>query len=131
MHDNIRWEQGTIFDVREERTRTGRKVLQANCGFRIYCENGKKSDEQGRFDGWSNRYDEYIPIFNPRLQPHLQHFGRVGGDDFVIEEDDGAIDEQMQPEEGHDRVYACPRVNICLSSKFISFMNRFGSRGGF
>ena len=131
MHDNIRWEQGTIFSVTEETTRTGRKVLQAQCGFRIYCEDGKKVDNVGRFNGWSDRYDEPIPIFNPRLCPHLQHFGRTGADDFAVEEDDGAIDDQMQPEPGHDRVYACPRVNQCLSSRFISQLNRFGATGGF
>ena len=131
MHDNIRWEQGTIWDVYEDTTPTGRKVLMANIGFRVYCEGGKKKDEHGPYDGWSIKYDEALPIFNPRLQPHFQHWGKTGADDFAQDEDDGAIDDQIKPEEGHDRVYCVPRVNICLSSRFISYMNRFGNNGGF
>ena len=52
-----------------------------------------KLDLHGRFDGWSDCYDERIPIFNPRLCPHLEHFGQLDADNFVIEEDDGAIDD--------------------------------------
>ena len=66
MHDLLRWEQGTIFDVREDSS-NGRPVLMANCGFRVYMEDGKKADAIGKFNGWSNRYDEFIPVFNPRL----------------------------------------------------------------
>ena len=37
----------------------------------------------------------------------------------------------MEPEPGHSRVYGVPRINQCISSKFVSFMNRFGNAGGF
>ena len=77
----------------EETTHTGRKFLEAQCGFRVYCKDGMKLDLHGRFDGWSDCYDERIPIFNPRLCPHLEHFGQLDADNFVIEEDDGAIDD--------------------------------------
>ena len=129
MHDNIRWEEGTIFEVKEMTTRQGRKVLMASVGFRIYRENGKKSDELGRFDGWSSKYDEMIPIFNPRLMPHLSHVGRQVAE-LEDDVDDGTIDDVIEPEAGHDRVYAVPRVGVCVSSKFISNLNRFGNNGG-
>ena len=128
MHDNIKWEQGTIFDVREDSS-SGRKVLMANVGFRVYCEDGKKSDEIGRFDGWSNRYDEMIPCFNPRIMPHLSRYMRTNIDDD--EDVDVAIDDIIKPEAGHSRVYAVPRIQSCISSRFISYMNRFGNSGGF
>jgi len=67
MHDSLRWEQGTIWDVYEQTTETGRTVLMASIGFRVYCENGKKKDEHGPYNGWSIKYDEKIPILNPRL----------------------------------------------------------------
>lgn len=68
MHDKFKWEEGTIFDI-VENTDSGRPVMLANCGFRVYRTNGKKAreDEKGIYDGWSNKYDEYIPIFSPRL----------------------------------------------------------------
>ena len=133
MHDNIKWEQGTIWDVEEQTTPSGRTVLIANIGYRVYCEGGKKSDQHGSYDGWSIKYDEGLPIFNPRFAPHFTYFNKQGADVYTTaqDEDDGAIDDQIKPEEGHDRVYCVPRVNLCLSSRFIYYMNRFGSNGGF
>lgn len=129
MHDLIRWEQGTIFDVREDSS-NGRTVLMANCGFRVYVEGGKKVDEIGRFDGWSVRYDELIPVFNQRLQPQGSRFGRTNIDDDDDDLDAG-IDDKIKPEAGHDRVYCVPRISTCISAKFISNMNNFGTQGGF
>ena len=37
----------------------------------------------------------------------------------------------MVPEPGHTRVFGVPRISSCISSKFVSFMNRFGHNGGF
>lgn len=30
-----------------------------------------KSDNELVFDGYSSKFDEWIPIFSPRIQPHL------------------------------------------------------------
>ena len=27
----------------------------------------------GVYDGWSARYDEWIPMYSPRIQAHLSH----------------------------------------------------------
>ena len=68
VHDHYKWEEGTIFDISVE-DYNGRKVYTGNCGFRIYRKVGKKirEDERGVYDGWSAKYDEFIPIFSPRV----------------------------------------------------------------
>lgn len=40
----------------------------AYIGYRVYVENGTKSDERGTFDGWSSKFDEWIALYSPRLQ---------------------------------------------------------------
>jgi hypothetical protein len=37
--------------------------------FRVYMENGPKSDSRGSYDGWSDRFDEWISLYSPRIQP--------------------------------------------------------------
>lgn len=41
----------------------------AFCGFRVYQEGGTKSDERGAFEGWSHRFDEWISVYSPKIQP--------------------------------------------------------------
>lgn len=128
MHDLFKWEEGTIFDISVDSI-NGRDVLVGNCGFRVYRTVGKKirSDERGVYDGWSSKYDEYIPIFSPRIQ---QHLSRVNGVEQE-EEYDEDFDDMVTPGPGHDRVYCVPRINNCISSRFLEMMNIFGSNGGF
>ena len=28
-----------------------------------------RRDERGTYEGWGDRYDEWVPIFSPRIQP--------------------------------------------------------------
>lgn len=35
---------------------------------RVYMENGTKSDERGKYEGWSNRFDEWICTYSPKIQ---------------------------------------------------------------
>jgi len=67
-HDKFKWEESTLFKIFEDNS-GGRPVLYANTGFRVYRSEGKKlrSDERGVYDGWSSKYDEDIPVFNPRI----------------------------------------------------------------
>ena len=37
----------------------------------------------------------------------------------------------MKPEEGHDRVYAIPRIRKCTSSLYIHLINLFGHLKGY
>ena len=50
----------------------GRQVLMAYIGFRVYTDKippGKqeKKDALGTFVGWSEKFDEWIPMFSPRI----------------------------------------------------------------
>mmetsp|Transcript_399 Transcript_399/g.581 ORF Transcript_399/g.581 Transcript_399/m.581 type:complete len:113 (+) Transcript_399:394-732(+) len=67
-HDKFKWEEATIFDISED-SLASRPVLICNIGFRVYRTVGKKirTDEHGTYDGWSSKYDEYIPLFSPRI----------------------------------------------------------------
>ncbi|CDW85879.1 ubiquitin carboxyl-terminal hydrolase family protein [Stylonychia lemnae] len=40
-------------------------------GYRVYCEQGKKQDELGSFEGWSQKFDEWIPLYSQRIRPFL------------------------------------------------------------
>mmetsp|Transcript_393 Transcript_393/g.548 ORF Transcript_393/g.548 Transcript_393/m.548 type:complete len:291 (-) Transcript_393:8442-9314(-) len=90
MHDSYKWEEGTIFEV-SERMVDGRRILAGNCGFRVYRSVGKKirTDEHGVYDGWSSKYDEWIPLYSPRIQAHL---ARVNGFDEDEEYDEDLDD---------------------------------------
>ena len=51
--------------------------MLADVAFRVYRTQGRKMrydhDIGGAFDGWSSRYDEWIPIYSPRIRPHLSY----------------------------------------------------------
>ena len=128
-HDKYKWEEATVFNIIEDNS-GGRPVLMGNVGFRVYRTVGKKirQDERGTYDGWSNRYDEWIPVYSPRLHAHLSRVNVAVIEDDDFDED---LDDLMTPEAGHERVYAVPRISSCISSKFIHFMNKFGHIGGF
>lgn len=69
VHDLYKWEEATLFRVYAANS-GGRSVLMGDIGFRVYREVGLKlrTDDQGRtYDGWSERYDEHIPCFSPRI----------------------------------------------------------------
>ena len=80
-HDKIKWEEGTI--VRSKMTSIGalRPFEEVEVGFRIYTEMGKniKKDDKGRsYIGYSERLDQWIPLYSPKIQPHLTR--TVGSD---------------------------------------------------
>ena len=68
-HDKSNWNKSTILDIKEQTISPERTVKIAFVAFRIYVEKSIKSDEVGPYDGWSNRFDEWIPLYSPRIQP--------------------------------------------------------------
>jgi hypothetical protein len=97
-------------------------------GYRIYTENGTKSDEKGNFEGWSGKFDEWISLYSPKIQPFMTKSQKGESIDVDLDED---MDSQITPEEGFSRVYAVPRIRKCISSVFLHIINLFGNEGGF
>ena len=94
----------------------------------MYVENATKSDDRGYYEGWSNRFDEWIPLYSPRLQPYQTKTTKGIFDEIDLDED---MDEMMKPPEGRDRVYAVPRERKCISSLFMHLINLFGHLKGY
>lgn len=67
------WYNSTILDIFEEveaatSSSPEKKYPVVFVGYRVYCEDGKKTDEDGRhFAGWSSKYDERIALHSPRI----------------------------------------------------------------
>ena len=61
-------------------------------------ENGTKSDEKGIFDGWSSKFDEWVSVYSPRIQPFFSKTNKGTSDDLDLDED---FDHLLQPEEGY------------------------------
>jgi hypothetical protein len=44
-----------------------RVIKIANIAYRIYVEKGSRNDERGNYEGYSNKYDEWVPLYSPRI----------------------------------------------------------------
>lgn len=62
------WYHSTIQDTR---TRSGDHwtSVEVLVGYRVYEENGEKSDHIGNYRGWSSKFDEWISAGSPRIMP--------------------------------------------------------------
>ena len=126
-NDKTTWNKSTVLEIKEQLVAPGRTALMAYIGYRVYMENGPKSDEKGAFEGWSNRFDEWVSVYSPRIQPYLSKTNRQ----FSDEDLDDNFDHLMKPQEGQTRIFVVPRVRKCTSSLFLHLMNIFGNEGGF
>jgi hypothetical protein len=95
-HDKSNWLKSTVLDMKEQVVAPGRTILMAYIGYRVYVENGSKSDEKGSFEGWSNRFDEWVSLYSPRIQPYLSKVNHQ----FSEEDLDDNFDYMMTPQEG-------------------------------
>lgn len=133
-HDGNDWFKATILQTKMEQQLDGREIELAYVALRVYRANphGKKmkEDERGTYEGYSNKYDEWMPLFSPNIRP----FGTmVGGAAQPTNQknDDDELDKFIKPSNGFERVYAVPRIATCLSKKFLYLMDSFGNKGGF
>ena len=57
----------------------GREIEMAYVAFRVYRDKPPgpqtKFDERGTFVGWSVKFDEWIPVYSPRIAPHKSKVG--------------------------------------------------------
>lgn len=100
----------------------------AYCAFRVYRENptSLRKDERGAYEGWSNKFDEWIPVYSPRIMPFASRVGVI--EEEEIEEE---MDELIECDPEFSRVYAVPRVFNCISACYLRYINIFGNEGGF
>lgn len=72
------WYKSTILATRWVKNRDDEDIKEAKVAFRIYDEEGSKLDDDDRtFFGWSEKYDEWIPVTSMLVQRlktmHLQY----------------------------------------------------------
>jgi hypothetical protein len=105
-------------------------ITLALIAYRVYRKTISqiRKDERGTYEGWSAKFDEWIPIFSPRIMPWATRCGITNIDDGDLEEE---IDDLVEPEAGMEKVFAVPRIFKCISSQFLHFINLFGNAGGF
>lgn len=135
VNDKFKWEEATLFK-RQTFIEKDREVEKGYFGFRVYRNVGTKLklDAEGRtFDGWSEKFDEWIPLYSPRIQPHCTQHGIYAKTivDSSMFDYENTIDDMIKPGPGQTRVYQVPRPSTCLSEKFLEMMNLFGNEGGF
>ena len=68
-HDKNIWNKSTVLEIKEETINTERTIKVVYVAFRYYCEKGSRNDEKGRYEGYSNKYDEWISLYSPRIVP--------------------------------------------------------------
>lgn len=102
-------------------------------GFRVFTPDGAKTDEEGRkFDGWSSRFDEWLPLWSPKVAKVYSH-AKPKGSKVVRQDQETVIDDSNDPQikEGEDMIYAVIRPRKSKSYLLIQCLNLFGQEGGY
>lgn len=128
------WYRSTVLDTRN--LKDG-EVKEAYVGFRVYHEEGHKTDDDGhrKFTGWSNKYDEWRSVTCPTLQKYntvCKHY-KVAGK-TSMQYDFGPDDSNDVLYNNAERkvwtVYRTTGVFANLKS-IPDYLNEFGMRGGY
>ena len=90
-YDQNIWRKSTIFAKKVEE-RDGRQVVMIRVGFRIYKDPENlpknqymvKTDERGTYEGFASTYDEWVPLFSPKVAK----FGHKTGKIAKVEDED-------------------------------------------
>jgi len=129
--DKTSWVKSTILDTRTEMLSADRKFEAGFIGFRVYQEEvSTKKDEGGYYEGYSNKFDEWISLFSPRIQPYNSKSSK-GAFLMDTEDIDEDFDEHIPTPAGFDRVWAVPRIRKCTSSLMIEIINTLGQLKGY
>ena len=73
LDEQRKFYKSTILET-EKKEIEGRTIEMAYVGFRVYRESTyrmdyKTDDYRGKYEGWSKKFDEWIPIYSPRIMP--------------------------------------------------------------
>jgi len=66
-----------------------------------------KKDERGSYKGFSSMFDEWIPVYSPRIMPWASRVGKPEIEVLDLEDD---MDSVVGVPVGMKRVYAVPRA---------------------
>jgi len=90
VHDKSSWNKATIFEIKKQTISKNRVIDIAHCALRVYRDipNSMRKDERGTFEGWSNKFDEWIPVFCPRIMPWATKVGVTEEEDLTDDIDD-------------------------------------------
>lgn len=132
------WYASTILSIKENQTQDGRTFKVAEIGFRIFSENGKKAPEtEGgkRYDGWSSKFDEWLPLNSPKIEKlytQAKPHGAKGPTQRRLYEEPQIEDGQDEDWiEGEPKQYAVFRPRKCKSSLLNRTLNLLGQAGGY
>lgn len=128
--EHYAWYKSTILEERQTLVADDREIKEFLIGFRVYQENGCKSDTRGKYEGFSDKFDKWISAYSPRL---THFYTRSQNKSFGTEELDipDEHDSAVEPKEGQAKVYSIPRIRKCQSRCLIDLLNLFGNLGGF
>ena len=127
------WYPSTVLSLTEQSTVTGRKFMNLDIAFRIYCDNGDKKDLDGkRYKGWSAKFDEIISANSPRIAKLHTHTRSDEGR-HVRGYEEPPTDDTSDPAQAADgeRIYAVIRQRKSKSALLTRLLNQFGQMGGY
>lgn len=131
IHDKTSWHDGFIRDFKMTEHQPGRKVLMAYCALRVYRsdlpDSHPRRDERGPYIGYSDKFDEWVPVFTPRIVP----FDSQVQDKPTHFEVDDSMDEKVTGFKEHKKAYVVPRSYHCISELYLHYVNTFGNLGCF
>ena len=127
------WYPSTVLDLQDHTDPYGRKWQVLKVGFRIYHEEALKTDDEGRkYEGWSARFDEWLPLWSPKIaklysraKPKAGKGTRYFEETVIDDSGDTSI------KEGEDMIYAVIRPRKCKSYLLVEVLNTFGKLGGY
>lgn len=95
---------------------------------RVYRDipNSVRKDERGTYEGWSVKFDEWVPVFSPRIMPWATKVG-------VYEEEEitDDLDDLVKADDEFKEIFVVPRLQVCISALYLRYVNIFGNEGCF
>jgi hypothetical protein len=127
------WYASTILEFKDQSDNDGRIWPMINVGFRLYREDAVKTDDGGKkYEGWSTRFDEWVPLWSPKVAKLYTHAKPKTGRGTKMYEET-VIDDSSDPQikEGEPMIYSVIRPSKCKSYLLVQCLNLFGELGGY
>ncbi len=104
--------------------------------YRYYSEEeGHKTDDDGKYVGWSSKYDSWYPVTSPVIQKlcSVSRFYKVATKSTMVYDQMSLTDDgDTMFNSSTFKQWAVTRGTAFLNLKQITdFVNEFGARGGF